>query len=141
MYRSLVCHDFLTCLGLGSYGAKEPINGIDVAREPAKVKSEFGIVQQHLSLDYVELYIDDVSGGMKRRAMIAVEMQETENGTTSSALRSFCTFHPALRPFPSPEDPPELLASYFHPQPTRTALPSGHGDPRYCKALQIGSFL
>jgi len=85
------------------------INGIDVAREPAKVKSEFGIVQQHLSLnrdltisenlqlharlhhlpkkerneriadllDYVELsdhadyLIDDVSGGMKRRAMIA----------------------------------------------------------------------
>ncbi|OPY50726.1 MAG: putative ABC transporter ATP-binding protein [Methanosaeta sp. PtaU1.Bin112] len=85
------------------------INGIDVAREPARVKSEFGIVQQHLSLnrdltigenlelharlhhlskkerseriadllDYVELsdhidyLIDDVSGGMKRRAMIA----------------------------------------------------------------------
>jgi ABC-2 type transport system ATP-binding protein len=85
------------------------INGIDVARYPAKVKSEFGIVQQHLSLnrdltiaenlelharlhhlsradrkerisellDYVELsdhadyLIDDVSGGMKRRAMIA----------------------------------------------------------------------
>ncbi len=85
------------------------INGIDVAREPASVKSEFGIVQQHLSLnrdltisenlqlharlhhlpkkernqriadllDYVELsdhadyLIDDVSGGMKRRAMIA----------------------------------------------------------------------
>jgi ABC-2 type transport system ATP-binding protein len=85
------------------------INGIDVAKEPAKVKSEFGIVQQHLSLnrdltisenlqlharlhhlskkerderiadllDYVELsdhadyLIDDVSGGMKRRAMIA----------------------------------------------------------------------
>jgi ABC-2 type transport system ATP-binding protein len=85
------------------------INGIDVAREPEKVKSEFGIVQQHLSLnrdltihenlelharlhhlpkkerderiadllDYVELsdhadyLIDDVSGGMKRRAMIA----------------------------------------------------------------------
>lgn len=85
------------------------INGIDVAQEPAHVKSEFGIVQQHLSLnrdltigenlelharlhhlpkkerkeriadllDYVELtdhadyLIDDVSGGMKRRAMIA----------------------------------------------------------------------
>jgi ABC-2 type transport system ATP-binding protein len=85
------------------------INGIDVSKEPAKVKSEFGIVQQHLSLnrdltiaenlelharlhhllpkdrkeriaellDYVELsdhadyLIDDVSGGMKRRAMIA----------------------------------------------------------------------
>ena len=85
------------------------INGIDVAKEPARVKSEFGIVQQHLSLnrdltigenlelharlhhlsskerkeriadllDYVDLsdhagyLIDDVSGGMKRRAMIA----------------------------------------------------------------------
>lgn len=85
------------------------INGIDVARDPARVKSEFGIVQQHLSLnrdltiaenlelharmhhlsradrkkriaellDYVELsdhagyLVDDVSGGMKRRAMIA----------------------------------------------------------------------
>ena len=85
------------------------INGIDVAKDPAKVKSEFGIIQQHLSLnrdltiaenlelharlhhlsqkerkeriaellDYVELsdhadyLIDDVSGGMKRRAMIA----------------------------------------------------------------------
>ena len=85
------------------------INGIDVAKDPAHVKSEFGIVQQHLSLnrdltigenlelharlhhlsradrkkriadllDYVELsdhadyLIDDVSGGMKRRAMIA----------------------------------------------------------------------
>jgi ABC-2 type transport system ATP-binding protein len=85
------------------------INGIDVTIDPAKVKSEFGIVQQHLSLnrdltiaeklelharlhhlppnerkkriaellDYVELsdhadyLIDDVSGGMKRRAMIA----------------------------------------------------------------------
>lgn len=85
------------------------INGLDVARDPANVKSEFGIVQQHLSLnrdltigenlelharlhhlakkqrreriaellDYVELsdhadyLIDDVSGGMKRRAMIA----------------------------------------------------------------------
>ncbi|MFZ3148534.1 MAG: ABC transporter ATP-binding protein [Methanothrix sp.] len=85
------------------------INGIDVAKDPARVKSEFGIVQQHLSLnrdltigenlqlharlhhlsrkerkeriadllDYVELsdhadyLIDDVSGGMKRRAMIA----------------------------------------------------------------------
>jgi ABC-2 type transport system ATP-binding protein len=85
------------------------INGIDVAKDPARVKSEFGIVQQHLSLnrdltigenlelharlhhlspedrkkriaellDYVELseyadyLVDDVSGGMKRRAMIA----------------------------------------------------------------------
>ncbi|MFZ2472219.1 MAG: ABC transporter ATP-binding protein [Methanothrix sp.] len=85
------------------------INGIDVAKDPAHVKSEFGIVQQHLSLnrdltigenlqlharlhhlsrkerkeriadllDYVDLsdhadyLIDDVSGGMKRRAMIA----------------------------------------------------------------------
>ncbi|MDD4161528.1 MAG: ABC transporter ATP-binding protein [Methanothrix sp.] len=85
------------------------INGIDLAKDPAKVKSEFGIIQQHLSLnrdltiaenlelharlhhlspkdrkeriaellDYVELsdhadyLIDDVSGGMKRRAMIA----------------------------------------------------------------------
>ncbi|NMB85849.1 MAG: putative ABC transporter ATP-binding protein [Methanosaeta sp. PtaB.Bin018] len=85
------------------------INGIDVARDPASVKSEFGVVQQHLSLnrdltiaenlelharlhhisrserrkriaellDYVELsdhadyLIDSVSGGMKRRAMIA----------------------------------------------------------------------
>lgn len=85
------------------------INGIDVAREPARVKSIFGIVQQHISLnrdltiaenlelharlhhlsrsdrkkriaellDYVELsdhadyLIDSVSGGMKRRAMIA----------------------------------------------------------------------
>ena len=85
------------------------INGIDVARDPARVKSEFGIVQQHQSLnrdltiaenlelharlhhlsrierreriaellDYVELtdhadyLVDDVSGGMKRRAMIA----------------------------------------------------------------------
>ena len=27
------------------------INGIDVAKDPAKVKSEFGIVQQHLSLN------------------------------------------------------------------------------------------
>jgi len=85
------------------------INGIDVARDPARVKSEFGVVQQHLSLnrdltigenlelharlhhlpteerrariadllDYVALsehadyLVDDVSGGMKRRAMIA----------------------------------------------------------------------
>ena len=85
------------------------INGIDVVRDPASVKSEFGVVQQHLSLnrdltiaenlelharlhhlapydrakriaellDYVELsdhadyLVDDVSGGMKRRAMIA----------------------------------------------------------------------
>jgi ABC-2 type transport system ATP-binding protein len=85
------------------------INGFDVVKDPSKVKSEFGIVQQHLSLnkdltiaenlelharlhhisgferkkrisdllDYVELsdhadyLIDEVSGGMKRRAMIA----------------------------------------------------------------------
>jgi ABC-2 type transport system ATP-binding protein len=85
------------------------INGIDVAKDPSAVKSEFGVVQQHLSLnrdltiaenmelharlhhlsrserkkriaellDYVALsdhsdyLIDDVSGGMKRRAMIA----------------------------------------------------------------------
>ena len=85
------------------------INGIDVAKDPAHVKSEFGIVQQHLSLnrdltigenlqlharlhhlsrkerkeriadlldyvdlsDHVDYLIDDVSGGMKRRAMIA----------------------------------------------------------------------
>lgn len=85
------------------------INGIDVARDPARVKSEFGVVQQHLSLnrdltigenlelharlhhlpaeerrariadllEYVALsehadyLVDDVSGGMKRRAMIA----------------------------------------------------------------------
>jgi ABC-2 type transport system ATP-binding protein len=85
------------------------INGIDVAKDPSKVKSEFGIVQQHLSLnrdltigenlelharlhhlerqerkariaelldyvdlsDYADYLIDDVSGGMKRRAMIA----------------------------------------------------------------------
>jgi len=85
------------------------INGIDVARDAGKVKKEFGVVQQHLSLnrdltiaenlelharlhhipsaerrkriadllDYVDLsdhadhLIDNVSGGMKRRAMIA----------------------------------------------------------------------
>jgi len=85
------------------------INGLDVAKDTARVKSEFGVVQQHLSLNrdltiaenlelharlhhlsrserkkrievllkYVELFdhadylIDDVSGGMKRRAMIA----------------------------------------------------------------------
>ena len=85
------------------------INGIDVAKDPSRVKSEFGVVQQHLSLnrdltigenlelharlhhlqsrerkeriaellDYVGLsdhsdqLIDSVSGGMKRRAMIA----------------------------------------------------------------------
>jgi ABC-2 type transport system ATP-binding protein len=85
------------------------INGIDVAKDPSRVKAEFGIVQQHLSLnrdltiaenlelharlhhlsrserknrisdllDYVELtdhsnyLIDKISGGMKRRAMIA----------------------------------------------------------------------
>lgn len=98
----------LTTLTKPSSG-KVLINGKDVARDPANVKSEFGIVQQHLSLnrdltiaenlelharlhhlsnkdrkkriaellDYVELsdhadyLIDDVSGGMKRRAMIA----------------------------------------------------------------------
>ena len=98
----------LTTLTKPSSG-KVLINGIDVTVDPAKVKSEFGIVQQHLSLnrdltiaenlelharlhhlppkerkeriaellDYVELsdhadyLIDDVSGGMKRRAMIA----------------------------------------------------------------------
>jgi ABC-2 type transport system ATP-binding protein len=85
------------------------INGFDAVKDPSRVKSEFGIVQQHLSLnkdltifenlelharlhhlssserkkrisellDYVELsddadhLIDEVSGGMKRRAMIA----------------------------------------------------------------------
>jgi len=85
------------------------INGIDVAKDAGLVKEEFGVVQQHLSLnrdltiaenlelharlhhiptaerkrriadllDYVELsdhadyLIDNVSGGMKRRAMIA----------------------------------------------------------------------
>jgi ABC-2 type transport system ATP-binding protein len=85
------------------------INGIDVGKDPSRVKSEFGVVQQHLSLnrdltlgenlelharlhhlqsrerkeritellDYVGLsdhsdqLIDSVSGGMKRRAMIA----------------------------------------------------------------------
>ncbi|HOT06369.1 MAG TPA: ABC transporter ATP-binding protein [Methanotrichaceae archaeon] len=85
------------------------INSTDVAKDPERVKSDFGIVQQHLSLnrdltiaenlelharlhhlsprdrrerisellDYVELsdyadyLVDDVSGGMKRRAMIA----------------------------------------------------------------------
>ncbi|MFZ2377576.1 MAG: ATP-binding cassette domain-containing protein [Methanothrix sp.] len=85
------------------------INGIDVAKDPSRVKSEFGVVQQHLSLnrdltigenlelharlhhlpskkrkeriaellDYVGLsdhsdqLIDSISGGMKRRAMIA----------------------------------------------------------------------
>lgn len=85
------------------------INGFDVVENTASVKAEFGIVQQHLSLnrdltiaenlelharlhhltpndrkkriaellDYVELtdhadyLVDDVSGGMKRRAMIA----------------------------------------------------------------------
>jgi ABC-2 type transport system ATP-binding protein len=98
----------LTTLTKPSFGQVR-INGIDAAKDPAKVKSEFGIVQQHLSLnrdltigenlelharlhhlpkkerkeriadllDYVELsdhadyLIDDVSGGMKRRAMIA----------------------------------------------------------------------
>jgi ABC-2 type transport system ATP-binding protein len=85
------------------------INGFDVVREATKVKGEFGIVQQHLSLnrelsvrenldlharlhhldkaerkeridellDYVNLseysdhLIDRISGGMKRRVMIA----------------------------------------------------------------------
>lgn len=85
------------------------INGLNVIREPYKVKSQFGIVQQHLSLnreltvrenlelharlhhlsraerdkridellDYVDMaddahqLIDRISGGMKRRAMIA----------------------------------------------------------------------
>ncbi len=85
------------------------INGIDVAKDPFRVKSVFGVVQQHLSLnrdltigenlelharlhhlqprerkeriaellDYVGLsdhadhLIDSVSGGMKRRTMIA----------------------------------------------------------------------
>lgn len=85
------------------------INGFDVAKEPHMVKSQFGIVQQHLSLnreltvrenlelharlhhlsgwekdrridellDFVDLtgfahqLIDKISGGMKRRAMIA----------------------------------------------------------------------
>ena len=98
----------LTTLTKPSSG-KILINGIDVVKDPAKVKSEFGIVQQHLSLnrdltivenldlharlhhlapkdrkeriaelldyvelsDYAEYLIDDVSGGMKRRAMIA----------------------------------------------------------------------
>lgn len=98
----------LTTLTKPSSG-KVLLNGIDVARDPANAKSEFGIVQQHLSLnrdltiaenlelharlhhlspmdrkkriadllDYVEMsehadyLIDDVSGGMKRRAMIA----------------------------------------------------------------------
>ena len=85
------------------------INGFDVAKQPHMVKSQFGIVQQHLSLnreltvrenlelharlhhlsgwekdrridellDFVDLtgfahqLIDEISGGMKRRAMIA----------------------------------------------------------------------
>ena len=85
------------------------INGFDVVREATKVKGEFGVVQQHLSLnreltvrenldlharlhhldkaersdridellDYVDLLeyadhlIDMISGGMKRRVMIA----------------------------------------------------------------------
>lgn len=85
------------------------INGFDVVKEPSRVKSQFGIVQQHLSLnreltvkenlelharlhhlskverkeridellDYVDMtgdanqLIDKISGGMKRRAMIA----------------------------------------------------------------------
>lgn len=85
------------------------INGFDVVKEPYRVKSQFGIVQQHLSLnreltvkenlelharlhhlsgeerkdridellDYVGMaedanqLIDRISGGMKRRAMIA----------------------------------------------------------------------
>jgi ABC-2 type transport system ATP-binding protein len=85
------------------------LDGIDVVREPSRVKSRFGIVQQHLSLnrdlnvwenlelharlhhlsagdrkariselleyveltDYADSLIDRISGGMKRRAMIA----------------------------------------------------------------------
>lgn len=85
------------------------INGFDVVKDPSDVKSQFGIVQQHLSLnreltvkenlefharlhhlpraerakriddllDYVDMaddadqLIDKISGGMKRRAMIA----------------------------------------------------------------------
>jgi ABC-2 type transport system ATP-binding protein len=85
------------------------INGFDVAREPSKAKAEFGIVQQHMSLnrdlsvqenlefharlhhltvkekqerinellEYVEMrehadqLIDHLSGGQKRRTMIA----------------------------------------------------------------------
>jgi len=85
------------------------INGFDVAKQPHMVKSQFGIVQQHLSLnreltvrenlelharlhhlsgwekdrridellDFVDMtgfahqLIDEISGGMKRRAMIA----------------------------------------------------------------------
>ncbi len=85
------------------------INGIDVSREPSRVKAEFGVVQQHMSMnrdltieenlelharlhhiprserrgriselldyvgisEYADYLIDDVSGGMKRRAMIA----------------------------------------------------------------------
>jgi ABC-2 type transport system ATP-binding protein len=85
------------------------INGFDVLKEPSRVKSQFGIVQQHLSLNreltvrenlelharlhhlskaerkeriddllnYVDMtgdanqLIDKISGGMKRRAMIA----------------------------------------------------------------------
>ena len=85
------------------------INGFDVASHPLQVKKEFGVVQQHLSLDreltvrenmelharlrrieaperqrriaelldYVELtqqanqIVEDLSGGMKRRLMIA----------------------------------------------------------------------
>jgi len=98
----------LTTLTKPSEG-RVSINGFDVVEKPARVKAEFGIVQQHLSLnrdlsisenlelharlhhlsppernkrisdllDYVELsdyadyLVDDVSGGMKRRAMIA----------------------------------------------------------------------
>lgn len=85
------------------------INGLDVVRDAARVKGEFGVVQQHTSLnrdltvaenlelharmhhipaeerkkriselleyvelsDYSQYLIDSVSGGMKRRAMIA----------------------------------------------------------------------
>jgi len=88
------------------------INGLDVAAQPSQVKAEFGIVQQHLSLDraltvrenmelharlcnikaterrqritelldYVELtqqadqIVEKLSGGMKRRLMIARAM-------------------------------------------------------------------
>lgn len=85
------------------------LNGIDVVRYPSRVKAEFGVVQQHMSLnrdltieenlelharlhhiprserreriselleyvgleEYAHYLVDTVSGGMKRRAMIA----------------------------------------------------------------------
>jgi ABC-2 type transport system ATP-binding protein len=88
------------------------INGFDVVREPSRVKAEFGIVQQHMSLnrdltiwenlelharlhhlaprerrdriqelleyvgltDHASQLIDNLSGGLKRRAMIARAM-------------------------------------------------------------------